>query len=83
MFKKDKEPHTQAVKIELLQMYQMQMDGLINIDNKQLNEISTASSGEDFSSEFSESDEMQELRKMLTEDEVAQEAEESAAKRSV
>ena len=56
------------VKIELLEMYAMQMLGTMVLDNKQINEISTSGSSSEELSEMSDFEESLKPRDMHSED---------------
>ncbi len=55
----------QTVKIELIEFYRMQLTGIVTMDNKEINELTTSASEDFTSSSESDSDELKQLRSLM------------------
>lgn len=61
---KDRHEILAKTKIELLEVYQEQIAGRLTLDNKQINEISTSGTSEDFTELEQEEDNMELLNQI-------------------
>jgi len=64
MTQKDRGEPQSKIKIELLEMYAMQMEGRMSIDNKQINEISTSASEDLTTAEYQSDSELERLHEL-------------------